>query len=387
MNKKTVLDDKISNKRVILRADFNVTIDDGKIIDDTRVRNTIPTIKYLLKNHNSLIILSHLGRPKFEDPTLSLYPIAKRLEKYLGRHIIFINHLREDASKKTKRLKPGDIILLENVRFHPGEEKNDDSLARQIASLGDVFVNDAFASCHRVHSSTVGITKYLPSYAGLLLAKEVKSLSHTLDHPKRPVVSVIGGAKIIDKIGLIKKQLDCAQTVLLGGGIANTFLKAKGIMVGKSLVEEACLNIARSLLFEAASKHTALILPIDGMVLNTKLGKVHPLEIGNLQKDEAIMDIGPLTIELYSEYLVNAQTIIFNGPMGKYEEKRFAKGTKQLIVATSNSQALSVLGGGDTIASIANKKVAEGITHISTGGGAMLEFIEKGSLPAIDALN
>ncbi|MBI5465247.1 phosphoglycerate kinase [Candidatus Gottesmanbacteria bacterium] len=385
MNKKSILDAKFTGKRVVVRVDFNVAFDEGKIKDDTRIRETIPTLKYLLKENASLILLSHLGRPKGIDPKYSLKPVAKRLEQYLKQKVEFINQFNKKELVKLKNLLPGQVVMLENVRFHEGEEKNDLKYAKLLASFGEVFVNDAFAAAHRAHSSTVGITKYLPAYAGLLLIKEINIISKVLGNPDKPVVSVIGGAKISDKIGLIKKQLDLSQTVLVGGGIANTFLKAMGKNIGLSLVENEAVDFARELLYAAASKHSALILPFDFVTVDVR-GKISPVAITEMKENMSIRDLGPKSRKLYKEYLLTAGTIIFNGPMGKYEEKPFDQATKDLITATARSKALSVIGGGDTLACIPNDKIAAEITHISTGGGAMLEFIEKGTLPAIEVL-
>lgn len=385
MKKKSILDAKFTGKRVVVRVDFNVAFDKGEIKDDTRIRETIPTLKYLLSQKTSLVLLSHLGRPKGIDTKYSLKPVIKRLEQYLKLKVVFVNQFEKKELALLDKLLPGQVAMLENVRFHPGEEKNDAEYAKLLASLGDVFVNDAFATAHRAHSSTVGISKYLPAYAGLLLIKEINVISKVLGNPDKPVVSVVGGAKIIDKIGLIKKQLDLSQTVLVGGGIANTFLKAMGKNIGNSLVENEALDYARELLFTAASKHSALILPFDFVVLD-KNHKISTVGIENINDKLSIMDLGLKSRKLYKEYLLTAGTIIFNGPMGKYEEKPFDQGTRELITAASQSKALSVIGGGDSLACIPNKLVAAGLTHISTGGGAMLEFIEKGSLPAIDVL-
>lgn len=375
----------MSGKKVLVRVDFNVTIDHGEIKDDTRIRETIPTLNYLLQQKNSLILLSHLGRPHGIETKYSLKPVVTRLEFYLKQKVELINQFDDKELSVLSQLKPGQVVMLENVRFHAGEEKNDLSYAKLLAELGDVFVNDAFATAHRAHSSTVGITKFLPAYAGMLLIKEINVISKVLENPDKPVVSVVGGAKIIDKIGLIKKQLDLSQTVLVGGGIANTFLKAMGKNVGKSLVENNVDDFAREILYFAATKHSALIFPSD-FVVTGKSSRPEVVHLEEMKNNYSIMDIGPRSIKSFSAYLLKAGTIIFNGPLGKYEEKPFDKGTRALIVAASQSQALSVIGGGDTLACIPNKKVAQGITHISTGGGALLEFIEKGSLPAIDVL-
>ncbi|MCL5676171.1 MAG: phosphoglycerate kinase [Patescibacteria group bacterium] len=384
MLKKSILEAKLNGKRVVVRADFNVSIDEGVIKDDTRIRETVPTLKYLLSQNCSLILLSHLGRPKGIDAKYSLKPVAKRLEGYLKQKVSLINQFAS-GNNRPLELLPKQVVMLENVRFYPGEEKNDLKYARKLAGYGDIFVNDAFAAAHRAHSSTVGIARFLPAYAGLLLVKEINVIHKVLNNADRPVVSVVGGAKISDKIGLIKKQLDLSQTVLVGGGIANTFLKAMNRNVQNSLVENEVLKKARELLFEAASKHSALILPFD-FVIKNKEGKVLTAILSQLPNEAAIMDIGPKSRKLFKDYLLGAGTIIFNGPMGKYEEKPFDEGTKDLIKAASESKALSVIGGGDTLACIGSKKIAEGITHISTGGGAMLEFIEKGTLPAIEVL-
>lgn len=380
LKKKSILDLNPKYKKIIIRVDFNVSIKDGIILDDTRIRETIPTLKFLLKNKNSLVIMSHLGRPKGVDQKYTMEPVARRLEKYLKQNVVLYNHLTGNEKPKEK------IVMLENVRFDPGDEQNDPKYAKLLSSFGEIFVNDAFGTAHRAHASTVGITKFLPAYAGLLMIKEINILSKVLFKPDRPVVSIISGAKISDKIGLIKKQLDHAQTVMVGGGIANTFLMATGSNIGCSLYEKEAIEIAKKLLFEAASKHSALILPIDCVAVDTNSKEIRTCNISEICQTDAIMDIGPRSKKLYCQFIQDAATIIFNGPVGKYEEKPFHKGTVALIIAAANSKALSVVGGGDTLAAIPNKKVAQGLTHISTGGGAMLEFIERGSLPGIDAL-
>ena len=381
MKLRTIVDQKITGKKVLLRADFNVTLVEGKIKDDTRIRETIPTIEFLLKNNNSLVIMSHLGRPKGKmDSKFSLQPVVTQLEKYLKRKIPLINHLED---KKFAPLQD-QVVMIENVRFAQGDEENKPEYAKLLARFGEIFVNDAFAVCHRSHASTVGVSKLLPSFAGLLLTKEVSILRKVLDQADKPVVCVVSGSKISDKIGLIKKQLDLAQTVLVGGGIANTFLKAKGEEIGLSLYENEAIDEARKLLFLAASKHSALIFPTDFSVLRDN--KVLNLSLAEVAPMDTIMDAGRDSVKKFTEFLISAGTIVFNGTLGKYEDERFARATKELLKVASQSKALSVVGGGDTIACIENKDIAEGITHVSTGGGAMLEFMEKGSLPAIDML-
>ena len=325
MSKLSILDVKISNKNVLIRVDFNVSIHDGKILDDTRIRETIPTLKYLLGKNNTLIILSHLGRPKGQDEKYSLKPVCLRLQKYLNQEVLFINQFKKDPKSIIARLKKGSVVMLENIRFNPGEELNDKTYSKSLAKLGEVYVNDAFAVSHRAHASTVGITKFLPAFAGLLLIKEINVLVKVLTKPDRPVVSIIGGAKISDKIGLIKKQLDLAQTVIVGGGIANTFLKAKGITIGKSLVENEAVETARVLLYEAASKHSALLLPLDVIVKDSLSGSISQKPVHQVLDTDAIMDIGKEIIKLFEKHILNAGTIIFNGPVGKHEEAPFGK--------------------------------------------------------------
>lgn len=356
----------IENKRVLLRVDFNVPLTENlQIADDVRIVKSIPTIKLLLKNNNKIIIVSHLGRPKGRDEKLSLKPIFDYLTKIFPQNT---TTLVDDfiAQPQTS----SDITLLENIRFYEGEDKNDEAFIKQLANLADVYVNDAFGVSHRDASSVVGITKLLPSYCGLLLEQEITAVGKIMENPKKPVVAIIGGAKISTKIILLKKLLDVVDTLILGGGIANTFLLAQGQDVGNSLVEKDQVNEAKRIISRAQEKNINLVLPIDNAGLENK-----------------ILDIGPKTQKLFAEIIEKANTIIWNGPVGLAENARFAKGTQSIFQAiVRNTKAFSLVGGGDTLASVSGNPNINKITHISTGGGAMLELIEKGTLPGIEAL-
>lgn len=390
-NIKTVDDDKIIGKKVILRADFDVSLNPNyTIADDARIRNNLPTINYLLKNKNKLICIAKLDRPKGRETKYSLKVVVNKLQELLPNYKI---KLIEDFLKEDKKTfnsqKENEILVLENIRFYKGEKKNDPRFAKKLASLGEVYVNDAFAMCHRTEASVVGVPEYLPSYAGLLLKKEIEMISHAIKNPKRPLVVILGGAKISTKIILIDKLMEIADYLLIGGGVANTFLLAEGYEVGKSFYDYEEIAKARRLLFMAAKKRTAIILPTDVVVGNPKNSQYGGMvkKINQILTNAQILDIGPETQAKFGSIIAKGKTIIWNGPVGYFENPEYRRGTDFIYYAIAqNQQATSIVGGGDTLAAISKKEYLEKITHISTGGGAMLEFIEKGTLPGIEAL-
>lgn len=386
-NKKTVRDIDAAGKRVLVRVDYNVPIKEGKVTDDTRIRAAMPTLNYLLEKGAGLILCSHLGRPKGgSDPKYSLKPVADYLGQLMGKTVLFaedcIGPVAEAAAKK---VKPGDVLLLENTRFHPEEEKNDQEMARKLAALADLYVNDAFGSAHRAHASTEGVARYLPAVAGLLLEDEIKYLGQAIENPKRPFVAILGGAKISDKIGVIRNLLTKADHILVGGGMANTFFKAQGYSLGDSLVEDEALETAREILQIAGTK---LRLPVDVVLgdrfdaeAESKLAAMGPVADG-----WRILDVGPETVANFSKVISGAGTVVWNGPMGVFEFPRFAKGTFGIAQAVADSKAISIIGGGDSVAAVNQSGLEAKITHISTGGGASLEMLEGLVLPGLAAL-
>lgn len=386
-NKKTIRDIDVKGKKVLVRVDFNVPLKDGKVDDDTRITAALPTIRYLMDNGAAVILCSHLGRPKGgPDPKFSLKPVADHLAGLLGKPVAFVDDcVGPKAEAAAKALKFGDVLVLENTRFYPGEEKNDLELAKGMAALAQVFVNDAFGTAHRAHSSTEGVAHFLPAVSGFLLEKEIKYLGQAIDNPKRPFVAILGGAKISDKIGVIKNLLSKADVVLIGGAMANTFFKAQGYATGKSLVEDSALEIAKELLALGGAK---LRLPID-MVLGDKAedgAEVRVMAAGNVPDGWSILDIGPDTVKAFAKVIKGAGTVVWNGPMGLFEVAAFAKGTLGVAKAVANSSAISVIGGGDSVSAIQKSGLADKITHISTGGGASLEMLEGLVLPGVAAL-
>jgi phosphoglycerate kinase len=386
-NKKSVKDIDVNGKRVLVRVDFNVPIKEGKVGDDTRIRAALPTINYLLQKGAAVILCSHLGRPKGgPDPKFSLKPVADYLSPLIGKPVYFASDcIGQPAEEASKALKPGEVLLLENTRFHPEEEKNDQEMARKLASLADIYVNDAFGSAHRAHSSTEGVAKFLPAVAGFLMEKEIQYLGQAIADPKRPFVTILGGAKISDKIGVIRNLLTKADAILIGGGMANTFFKAQGYPVGDSLVEEDALETARQLLTEASTK---LRLPVD-VVIADKFdadAQSKTIPMGPVPDGWRILDIGPETVAAYAKVIKGAGTVVWNGPMGVFEFPRFAEGTYGVGRAVAESHAISIVGGGDSVAAIQQSGLADKITHISTGGGASLEMLEGIDLPGVAAL-
>jgi len=387
-NKKTIKDVDVKGKRVLVRVDYNVPIKDGNVGDDTRIRAAMPTLNYLLEHGAALVLCSHLGRPKGgPDPKYSLRPVAEYLGKLMGKPVAFAEDcIGPQAEKAAQALKPGEVLLLENTRFHPGEEKNDPEIARQMAALADLYVNDAFGSAHRAHSSTEGVARFLPAVAGFLLEKEIQYLGQAISDPKRPFVAILGGAKISDKIGVIRNLLVRADQVLIGGGMANTFFKAQGYPVGDSLVEDGALETARELVQAGSAK---LRLPVDVIIADRFDAEAESkvMDMGPVPDGWRILDIGPKTVSAYMKTLVGAGTIVWNGPMGVFEFPRFAEGTFQVAKAVAESGAISVIGGGESVAAIQQSGLAGKITHISTGGGASLEMLEGRVLPGLAALN
>lgn len=391
MNKKTFKDIDVSGKRVFVRVDYNVPLDENNnIIDDTRIKATIPTINYLVHQGAKIILCSHLGRPKgVANPKFSLAPVAKRLQELLETPVKFATDVvGESAKKLTSEMQNGEIVMLENVRFHKEEEENDDEFAKKLASLADVYVNDAFATAHRAHASTAGIARYLPAVAGFLMSKEVLTLSKAVDEAEPPFVVILGGAKISDKIGVIGKLLTKANVLLIGGAMANTFIKAKGGVLSMSRFEEDKVGVAQQIMEEAEKLNVKLVLPVDVVVANefSPSASAKVVDSFNVPEGYQGMDIGPKTIKLFKKEIKKAKTIIWNGPLGVYEFKKFQKGTKKIAKAVAKSGAVSVVGGGDSIAAITELGYASKVTHLSTGGGATLKFLEGAVLPGVAVL-
>lgn len=388
-----IQDEQIQNKTILLRVDFNVSLNPNNltIADDARIRQSIPTIEFLLKNNNRIIIASHLGRPKENrDPKCSMKIVCNQLHEYLPHNPIhLINDFLTEDKQTFKNQKPNEIYVLENTRYYPGEKNNDENFAKSLASLAEIYVNDAFGVSHRSAASVVGITKYLPSYGGILLKKEIEMITKVLKNAQKPVVSIVGGAKIDSKIHIIDKLIDISDSVIIGGGLANTFLFAQGYNIGESYAQTEKKDVALQLVDKAQSENVELILPMDCIIGNPqeleKGGMVY--KIKNVPTSGQILDIGPESSARIGTIIAKAKTIIWNGPVGYFENPHYRQGTDFVYYAiTNNTEAISVVGGGDTLAAISKKEYLDKITHISTGGGAMLEFIEKGTLPGIEAL-
>ncbi len=388
MKKKTIADISWSGKRALVRCDFNVPLDANlNITDDTRIRAAIPTIRYLLDHGAIVILCSHLGRPKGVTESLRLNPVAKRLSELLGKPVKKLDDcIGPEVEAAVAASKPGDVLLLENLRFYAEEEKNDPEFARKLAKLADVYVNDAFGTAHRAHASTAGVAAYLPAVAGFLMEKEIQFLGEAIQNPQRPFVAILGGAKISDKIGVIENLLAKADTLLIGGGMANTFLKAKGYQMGDSLVEEGSVQLAAELLQKGGSK---LVLPVDVVIADafSAEAKSQVVSADSVPAGWRVLDIGPKSVELFAEKIKGAKTVVWNGPMGVFEFPPFAKGTFAIAKALADSGATTIIGGGDSVAAVEQSGLAERITHISTGGGASLEFLEGKELPGIAVLN
>jgi len=386
MTKQTVQDVDWKDKTAVVRVDFNVPLENGKVSDDTRIRESLPTIRYLMDHGARVVLMSHLGRPKGKvNPDFSLAPVAEYLSGMLGKPVLFLPDLAA-APAQVKALKAGDVALLENTRFHAGEEKNDAGLAQQFAALGDVFVNDAFGSAHRAHSSTEGIAHYLPAVSGFLMQKELDYLGRALSHPERPFVAVLGGAKVSDKIEVIRSLLGKTDRLLIGGGMANTFLKAQGYNIGDSLVENDALDTATALLAEGGDK---LVLPVDVIIADKFAADAarKAVAAGAVPDGWRILDIGPTTVAEFEGILGGAKTVFWNGPMGVFELEPFAVGTFAIARALAKLPgATTIIGGGDSVAAVHDAGVANKMSHISTGGGASLEFMEGKTLPGVAAL-
>lgn len=390
MGLKTIRDVDVTGKRVLVRVDYNVSMGGGlQIVDDMRIKHTIPTIEYLLDRNCCVFLASHLGRPDGKpNEKYSLEPVAEHLGRLLGREVVFVpEYLGEKGESIASGCKKGQVYLLENTRFHLGEEKNDPEFAKELAKFGDIFVNDAFGTAHRVHASIVGVAELLPSVAGLSFRYEVERITSAVDDPKRPLVVIIGGAKVTGKIGLLFKLIEKADTILIGGGMANTFLCGEGYSMGKSFCEYSVVATAKKLM-KFAEKGAEIILPQDVIIGNLETGEHNgPVVVSKVPDDMQALDIGPKTQVMFGKIIDKAKTIIWNGPMGVFEKEQFSVGTEFVFHAlTQNEPAEIIVGGGDTLAAISQQEHLDRIDHISTGGGAMLELIEKGTLPGIDVL-
>ncbi|MEG1448362.1 MAG: phosphoglycerate kinase [Oscillospiraceae bacterium] len=391
-NKKSIEDIDVRGKKVLVRCDFNVPLNEkGEITSETRIVSSLPTIKYLIENDAKVILCSHLGRPKGEwKSEYSLAVVAKRLSELLGKEVKMSKDVvGENAKELSSKLADGDVMLLENVRFHKEETKNEEEFSKALASLADIFVNDAFGTSHRAHSSTTGVANYLPAVCGYLIKKEIDVMGKALENPEKPFVAILGGAKVSDKIGVINNLLDKVDTLIIGGGMAYTFIKAQGMEIGKSLCEEDKLTLAKELLEKAKTKGVSLLLPIDTLVGKEFSETTEPIlvDIDKMPADCLGLDIGPKTIALYENAINDAKTVVWNGPMGVFEWENFVGGTKAVAKALAEGNCTSIIGGGDSAAAAESLGFADKITHISTGGGASLEFLEGIDLPGIAALN
>ncbi|MCS0788242.1 phosphoglycerate kinase [Cytobacillus firmus] len=392
MNKKSVKDVELKGKRVFCRVDFNVPMKDGQVTDETRIRAALPTIEYLTNQGAKVILASHLGRPKGSVvEELRLTPVAKRLSELLGKEVKKADEAYGDSVKAmVDTLSEGDVLLLENVRFYPGEEKNDSELAKAFAELADVYVNDAFGAAHRAHASTEGIAHHLPAVSGLLMEKELDVLGKALSNPERPFTAIIGGAKVKDKIGVIENLLEKVDNLIIGGGLAYTFVKAQGHEVGKSLLEEDKIELAKSFMEKAKEKGVNFYMPVDVVVADdfSEDANIKTVAIEEIPSDWEALDIGPKSREIYSDVIQNSKLVIWNGPMGVFELKKFAGGTRAVAEALAEANdTYSVIGGGDSAAAVEKFHLADRMSHISTGGGASLEFMEGKALPGVVALN
>ncbi|WNS75011.1 phosphoglycerate kinase [Bacillus sp. DTU_2020_1000418_1_SI_GHA_SEK_038] len=392
MNKKSVKDVELKGKRVFCRVDFNVPMEGGKVTDETRIRAALPTIKYLMDQGAKVILASHLGRPKGQVvEELRLTPVAGRLSELLGKEVMKADEAYGDTVKeKINTMEEGDLLLLENVRFYPGEEKNDPELAKAFAELADIYVNDAFGAAHRAHASTEGIAQYLPAVSGLLMEKELNVLGKALSNPERPFTAIIGGAKVKDKIDVIENLLDKVDNLIIGGGLAFTFVKAKGHEIGKSLLEEDKIELAKSFMQKAEEKGVKFYMPIDAVVADefSQNANAKTVEIDEIPEGWMALDIGPKTADMYSDVIHGSKLVIWNGPMGVFEWSKFANGTRTVAETLAEAnETYSVIGGGDSAAAVEKFFLADRMSHISTGGGASLEFMEGKALPGVVALN
>ena len=391
--KKTIKDIDWAGKRAVVRCDFNVPLDGAVITDDIRIRAALPSIEYLLENGASVVLMSHLGRPKGEPkPEFSLAPVAKRLAELTGKEVKFVPSdvvVDDNVKAAAKDLKAGEMLLIENVRYKAGETKNDPEFAKELSELGDIFVQDAFGSAHRAHSSTAGIADYIPAVSGFLIEKELKFLGEAVNNPKRPFAAIMGGAKVKDKIPVITNLLDKVDILIIGGGMAYTFFKSQGYSIGKSLLDEEGLELAGEILKLAAEKGVQFMLPVD-VVAADEFSNDSPYgvyDVDSIPDDKMGLDIGPETIKLYTDALKTAKTVVWNGPMGVFEMDNFAVGTKAIADCLAEIDATTVIGGGDSAAAVAKFGLADKMTHISTGGGASLEFLEGKELPGIAVID
>ena len=391
LGKKTVEDINVAGKTCLVRCDFNVPVKEGVITDDKRIREALKTIKYLKENGAKVILCSHMGRPKGEfNMKYSLVPVQKRLEELLGCEVVMASDvIGEDAKAKAAALKDGEVMLLENLRFHKEEEKNAPEFAKELASMAEIYVNDAFGTAHRAHASTAGVADYLPAVCGYLIQKEIDIMGTALANPKRPFVAILGGAKVSDKIGVIENLIDKVDTLVIGGGMAYTFFKAKGYEVGKSICEIDKVELAKELMAKAEAKGVNFLLPVDTVVGDDFKEDCNfkTVDSKEIPADWQGLDIGEKSRELFDEAIKNAGTVVWNGPMGVFEMPEFAKGTKAVAKSVADSGAISIIGGGDSAAAVEQLGYADKMTHISTGGGASLEFLEGLVLPGIAALN
>jgi phosphoglycerate kinase len=391
LNKKSVKDVDVAGKKVFVRVDFNVPLENGAITDDTRIRETLPTIRYLIDNGARVILASHLGRPKGQvAEELRLTPVAARLSELLGKQVNKTEEVVGDAVKaKADALKDGEVLLLENVRFHPGEESNDSELAKAFAGLADLYVNDAFGAAHRAHASTEGIAHYLPAVSGLLMEKELDVLGKALNNPERPFTAIVGGSKVKDKIDVINKMIEIADNILIGGGLTYTFFKAQGKEIGKSLLDNSKLEQSLEFIEKAKKQGKNLYLPVDIVVSDdfSATANTRIVDTDHIPAEWEGIDIGPKTREIYAEVIKNSKLVVWNGPMGVFEIEPFSHGTRAVAQACAETQAYTVIGGGDSAAAAEKFKLADQMNHISTGGGASLEFMEGKALPGVVALN
>jgi len=391
MNKKGVRDINVTGKKVFVRVDFNVPMNNGEITDDTRIRETLPTIEYLIDKGAKIILASHLGRPNGQVvEELRLTPVAARLAEILGKAVFKADESTGEAVKsQVQQLNNGDVLLLENVRFCPGEEKNDPQLAQSFADLADIYVNDAFGAAHRAHASTEGIAHHLPAVSGLLMEKELSVLGKALTNPDRPFTAIVGGAKVKDKIAVIENLIELADNIIIGGGLSYTFLKAQGYEIGKSLVDNSKIDLAKSFLDKAKAKGVNFLLPLDIIVADnfSESANTQVVSIDSIPSDWEGLDIGPKTRELYAKVVKESKLIVWNGPMGVFELNAFAQGTKAVADACAETEGYTIIGGGDSAAAVEKFNLADRMDHMSTGGGASLEFMEGKALPGVVALN
>ena len=391
LNKKTIEDVQVKGKKVLVRCDFNVPLDaDKNITDETRINAALPTIRYLLDNGAAVILCSHLGRPKGEfNMKYSLAPVAKRLSEKLGFEVKLAKDvIGPDAKKLAAEVKPGEAVLLENVRFHAEEEKNDPAFAKELASMAELYVSDAFGTVHRAHASTAGVADYLPAVAGFLIGKELTFLGNAVENPARPFVAILGGAKVKDKIGVITNLLEKVDTLIIGGGMAYTFSKAMGGEIGNSLLDAERLDQAKAMMETAKAKGVKFLLPVDTVIANDfdNPTEIKTVDAGKIPEGWQGLDIGPKTVELFSKAIKEAKTVVWNGPMGVFEKPEFAKGTLAIATAMADSGAITIIGGGDSAAAVTQMGLAPKMSHISTGGGASLEFLEGKVLPGVACL-